>query len=1364
VPLSQSDEALFDRFEEAWQSGSEPRLEDFLPPAEAPARLAVLVELVKIDMECRLKRGERVRLEEVYLPRFPELDATQSCLFDLVVLEYELRRGEPGLSSEEYLKRWPRFRDELALRLHTIFDPTRDTSKPARPPAADIMPPGDCLGQYELLEELGRGGMGVVYRALDRKRGRQVALKTIQGMTADALYRFKQEFRLRADLQHPNLVSLYELIADRRRWFFTMELVEGSDFLRYVRGGAASFGTPAVVPPAGPGRFQRLRQSLRQLAEGIAALHAAGRLHRDLKPSNVIVTQAGRVVLLDFGLMARLNAEQLHESTERNLLGTVAYMSPEQARSEPLSPASDWYSVGVMLYEALTGGLPFAGPVFQILSDKQQLDPPPPRSLDPDIPDDLDALCIALMARHPAARPGGGDCLRLIGDRSGDSTPFFEIHAPEVALIGRKEQLAALADAYAASRNRRTVVVFLSGSSGVGKSSLLEQFLKHLRAEGEAVVLTGQCYEQESVPYKAFDGVIDSLGRFLRHLSPLEVQALLPRDVASLCRVFPTLRRVEALLSVPQGREAPDPQEVRQRAFTSLRELLARLADRKPVVICIDDLQWGDADSAALLTELIRAPDAPRFLFVGCHRSEESARPFLTALDDSNRLLWSEVDRRDMSLDPLSLAEAEELAAWLLTSVEATEGCAAVIARESGGNPFFVYELVRYLRGEWGRSLKEGTIDLGEVLWRRIERLPAETRELLTVVALAARPLPQDVACRAAGLARWRIEELKQLRTQRLARGTGMSGEDRLVTYHDRIREIVRTHLSAEHARGLHSRLAEALEAWGRADAEWLATHWECAGEKRRAGEYYGRAADQAAEALAFDNAADLYRRALQMGADDAGLCRQLQRKLGDALANAGRGGEAANAYQVLVADATGEEAIELQRRVTEQFLISGYVDEGLAAAESLLSSVGMSMPRTPARAVLRFLLIRSWLWIRGIRFRERSFEEVTSTELSQVDVTWTLGKGLALIDPMQGAYFQVRNLLLALRAGEPYRIARALAQETGYSAISGSSSYSRTTRLFTIGRGMASRLGNPHAEGLILLCAGVVGYLEGRWRDALNKCSLAETFFRNHCKSVYWELNTAQAFRIWSLLFLGEIAEMNRLCPKLVKEFQTRGDLHGFVNLSFFAVPYTLMAADRAEQGYQELSDELYRWTRKGTHLPQVNAMATGIHLLLYLGEAKAVQQTASELSRTIHQTQLYRVQVLRMLNCDLLARVQLATARESKNPTPHLKVTERNAARIQREKRQDGQALAMLIRAQVANCKGDLDRARKLLEEALTGLEACELGLYAAATRRRLGQLVGGDQGKALVAEADRWMTAQGIRNPERMTAVYAPGFAGP
>src|SRR5262249_25782527 len=154
----------------------------------------------------------------------------------------------------------------------------------------------------------------------------------------------KREFRALADVVHPNLVGLHELVSDGRTWFLTMEFVDGVPFLEHVH-----------TDP------RRLRPALDQLAAGISAIHAAGRLPRDLSPSNALVARDGRVVVLDFGLAAELLPGGLQQSTDSNIVGSAGYMSPEQASGKPLSPASDWYSFGVMLFESLTGKLPFRG-------------------------------------------------------------------------------------------------------------------------------------------------------------------------------------------------------------------------------------------------------------------------------------------------------------------------------------------------------------------------------------------------------------------------------------------------------------------------------------------------------------------------------------------------------------------------------------------------------------------------------------------------------------------------------------------------------------------------------------------------------------------------------------------------------------------------------------------------------------------------------------------------------------------------------------------------------------------------------------------------------------------------------------------
>src|SRR6267378_3829543 len=310
--------------------------------------------------------------------------------------------------------------------------------------------------RFKIHRRLGSGGMGVVYEAHDRQMNKTVALKTLTRAEPTHIYRFKREFRALADVTHPNLVSLYEFMSDGKFWFFTMELVKGTNFLEYVRPGAkvrshsASKSStlltdiPDVNSPLDyeadtrdlseaqptwesesdqphasspdwsdiPLDEERLRSAFRQLAQGVHGLHETGKLHRDIKPSNVLVTKEGRVVILDFGLVADVEPEGLHDSI--TLAGTPDYMSPEQGAQLPISRASDWYSIGVMLYQALTGRLPFTGKYFEVMMNKQNFDPPAPSELVHNCPEDLNELCVRLLARKPEDRPTGNEILQTL--------------------------------------------------------------------------------------------------------------------------------------------------------------------------------------------------------------------------------------------------------------------------------------------------------------------------------------------------------------------------------------------------------------------------------------------------------------------------------------------------------------------------------------------------------------------------------------------------------------------------------------------------------------------------------------------------------------------------------------------------------------------------------------------------------------------------------------------------------------------------------------------------------------------------------------------------------------------------------------
>jgi serine/threonine protein kinase len=460
--------------------------------------------------------------------------------------------------------------------------------------------------RYEVQRVLGAGGMGVVYEVLDRTRGSRVALKTLRRLDAAAIYRFKREFRAIARTAHPNLVALYELVAESDRCFFTMEMVEGVDFLRYVGhstwpGAVTDSGPPSLegggreeieplprhveelvsplqstrgprgqgdylLEPGGPSVLApssgrpaealplparvvgegvivgldeaRLRSALRQLTEGVMALHRLGCLHRDIKPSNVLVTAEGRLVLLDLGLVTWINP--LDASFERYVAGTAAYMSPEQGMAKALTEASDWYSVGVMLYEAITGSRPFRGTFEQIVARKQVEEPRLPSELAENVSEPLESLCMDLLRIQPGERPGGDDILRRLRELPGGlpdvalpPVSSISLRAAEAAFVGRGHQLGLMREAWQAALDGRCQPVHLHGVSGMGKSALLRQFLHEISGGRDpAIVLSGRCYERESVPFKAVDGIVDALSRYLRSLPRVRADGLLPGGTA----------------------------------------------------------------------------------------------------------------------------------------------------------------------------------------------------------------------------------------------------------------------------------------------------------------------------------------------------------------------------------------------------------------------------------------------------------------------------------------------------------------------------------------------------------------------------------------------------------------------------------------------------------------------------------------------------------------------------------------------------------------------------------------------------------------------------------------------------------------
>jgi predicted ATPase len=747
----------------------------------------------------------------------------------------------------------------------------------ARSPARSPVDAKRSLGPHELSSSiigsrladrfvverrLGEGGMGIVYEALDEQRQKRVALKTLGRMDATAIYRLKHEFRALADLVHPNLVLLHELFSDDGIWFFTMARVDGVSFLEHVRDETGFVE-------------DKLRSAVTQLAAGVRAIHAAGKLHRDLKPSNVLVGADRHLTILDFGLVSTFG-EHTTRSHDGTGAGTPAYMAPEQLTSGGPCPASDWYAIGVMLFQALTGRMPFMGTISEIISAKMSgRAPESVRALSVTAPQDLADLASALLSSRPEARPGAKQIWESLA--ASPNTTAQAIVGPlsaipeKGAFIGRERELAALHRAFSRTRAGESCIVRIAGSSGIGKTALVDRFIEDLKGEApDAVILCGRCHERESVPFKALDSIIDSLTRHLARLPPVAAALLTPRDVPELCRIFPVLARVEPFAGALAGRAvSPDPREVRRRAFQGLRELFMRITDTRALVVVIDDLQWGDLDSGQLISHLVAQPDPPKILVVVAHRSNEpegtALSSLLTELEGGDRQGRMEI----IALEPLGDVSAKELASALVcaNTGQRDEPLASAIAAEAGGSPFFILELAR-ASGETRAS----SSSLDSLIRTRIAVLQQDARQLLEVVATGGSPVLRSVALRATRLAPSNESAIAALRAASLLRTT----EEWLETYHDRVRETVVAGISTSRRREIHADIAEALGSLPSPPLESLAYHCREAGRSEYAAELLIKSAEAADQVLAFKCAADLYQAALDVGHFDFERSRRL--------------------------------------------------------------------------------------------------------------------------------------------------------------------------------------------------------------------------------------------------------------------------------------------------------------------------------------------------------------------------------------------------------------------------------------------------------------------------------------------------------
>ncbi|MDP9236727.1 MAG: serine/threonine-protein kinase, partial [Chloroflexota bacterium] len=473
-------------------------------------------------------------------------------------------------------------------------------------------------GRFVVRRVLPEGGQKVVYLVHDESLDRDCALSMVKSelLEADDLERFRREAQAMARLDHPNIVAVYEVSEEDGRPFFVCQYITGGD----LRGALRTAGGP--LPMA------RALSIAEDLCRALAHAHEHGIVHRDVKPANVLLTGDGTAKLGDFGMATAADRSRLTLSGA--VVGTAAYMAPEQALGQPADARSDLYALGCVLYEMLTGRAPFSGDdALAVISQHVNTVPVAPSWHNPAVPKPLEALVLRLLAKSPDERPASAqevaqELRRIIELSTVEPPPSPQPQAVTDLrgldwghFVGRGEEMGQLKDALDGALSGKAALIFVAGEPGIGKTRLAEEFAVYAGLRG-AHVLSGRAYEGgSSLPYTPF---VEALRQYTRSRPDAELRAQLGPGAPEIATLVSEIRQ-----RFPDIEEAPklDPEAERLRLFESVTDFLRNASAAGPIVLHLDDLHWADKPTLLLLQHLAQRTARDRLLVLGAYRDVE---------------------------------------------------------------------------------------------------------------------------------------------------------------------------------------------------------------------------------------------------------------------------------------------------------------------------------------------------------------------------------------------------------------------------------------------------------------------------------------------------------------------------------------------------------------------------------------------------------------------------------------------------------------------------------------------------------------------------------------------------------------------
>ena len=774
-------------------------------------------------------------------------------------------------------------------------------------------------GRYRVESFLGRGGRKRVYLARDTSEDRDVAVAVFdtEGVEATVLARARREAQAMGKLgDHPHIVSVYDTGEEDGHPYIVSRYLPGGD----VEG----------LLEAAPDRRLEVDRAVAIAIDVCRALehaHGCGIVHRDIKPANVWLDEDGSARLGDFGLAA--TDRRSREAVEGMVVGTVAYLPPEQALGRVSDARSDLYSLGALLYEMLTGQPPFAGDdAVAIISQHLNAEPVAPSRQRPELTRSIDALVKRLLAKSPSDRPESAALARAeleaaAGARdepeeaaeAEDENPLDRLAGG--VFVGRESELDEMKGALEDALAGRVRLLLLVGEPGIGKTRTAEELATYAQVRG-AKVHWGRCHEGEGAP--AYWPWAQALRSFVREADPVGLAWELGPAAPEVAQLVPELRERLGEIAEPP---ALDPEQARFRMFDSISTFLGNASQSRPLVIVLDDLHWADESSLLLLKFVARELSGSGLLIVGTYRDVELGRhhPLAGTLAE-----LAEIEQtRRISLRGIDEAAIERFVE-ISAGIEPPPGLAAAVHEQTEGNPFFLGEVVRLLVSE--RRLEAGGADgwdlaipqgVREVVGRRLDRLSEHANQALTAAAVVGREFDLAVLERIAGPHRDELAGALEeaIDAQVISESRRVPG--RFSFSHALVRETLYAEIPGARRVKIHHKIGLALEELHSDDPEphlaELAHHFieaaGSAGDAERAVDYAERAARRSGGQLAYEAAAAQYESALEVlglvSPPDEQRRLTLLLELGEARTQAGR---------FAIARETLERAAELAREL----------------------------------------------------------------------------------------------------------------------------------------------------------------------------------------------------------------------------------------------------------------------------------------------------------------------------------------------------------------------------------------------------------------------------------------------------------------